>query len=129
MATRSFQLSRLAPSRGSTGSEYFAEPACHRMTMTASRWRGLGKFTFVSDRCSRVRACRASTYVVALLLLLATLTFSSRPMRVGAVQSSGDSPADPLLVTRAGLSQYVYVLWSASCGSLVCFRLERLDGS
>jgi hypothetical protein len=50
-------------------------------------------------------------------------------MRLGAVQSSGDSTADPLLVTRAGLSQYVYVLWSASCGSLVCFRLERLDGS
>jgi hypothetical protein len=92
--------------------------------MTGSGRRVLSKFTFVSLRRHRARVRRAGTYVIASFLLFAGLAISTRSTSAGATQPSN---ADPLLATRAGLSQYVYVLWSTSCGSLECFHLQRLD--
>jgi photosystem II stability/assembly factor-like uncharacterized protein len=84
--------------------------------------------TYMKRRGHR-RARVIATPLRALVVLFVSLGSWSLSSGAGATGSTPDNGANPVLLTRAGTSPYVYVLWSTPCGSLACYRLERLSAS
>lgn len=62
--------------------------------------------------------------MVALLVFCLGTTALMTPITSGATTPK---LVDPLMLVRAGQSNVDYVIWSATCGSTKCYRLQRLS--
>jgi hypothetical protein len=66
-------------------------------------------------------------FVACLAVLTLCGSISVPPGKSYAASSPTNQQLNPQMVEQAGTSNVNYVLWSKSCGSSECFRLERIN--
>jgi hypothetical protein len=73
----------------------------------------------------RTRTLGGSVLVV--LTLAGSLLVAGSPMAQRAGGSTAPKLVNPLMLVRAGQSDVDYVIWSATCGTSKCYRMERFS--